>query len=482
MGSSTIGKINLLNQIQIATFVLGFIIEAFLVGFTITLVFVTILHIGLAVYLRIYVLVAKKSVEDVTSVMVHAKNGDFETRAKMIGEGEVKELAESYNSLMDQVQHYIQCTTGAITAAANGKFNFFDSVNTGDLNSTLTQGVNATQHAVGIIEHGHNAKQRGEMSEVLADLGGGLSNGMSIVESDLMSTNDQVKAILTASMQTSESANDSIKAVSQVSEDFVRLSEIIENVDNQISTLTEQSEEITSVVNLIKDIADQTNLLALNAAIEAARAGEHGRGFAVVADEVRKLAERTQKATQEITITVTTLQQETNSIQEQSEVMSNIATESAQKVEEFSNTLVEFGQHSNETAQSAQYINDKLIMTLVKVDHIMFKSHAYSSMIHEKAVQNFADRHNCKLGKWYFGGAGKDSFADTKSYKVLDSHHVTVHKCVDQNLKFITAGTVMENENRNIIVDNFTQLEEASSKMFDLMDTMLLEQYSHSHK
>ena len=100
-------------------------------------------------------------------------------------------------------------------------------------------------------------------------------------------------------------------AVAQTVEDMRQINEVVRAGTASVQALGERGEQIGQIIAVINDIADQTNLLALNAAIEAARAGEHGRGFAVVADEVRKLADRTTKATDEIAQSIRAIQDET---------------------------------------------------------------------------------------------------------------------------------------------------------------------------
>lgn len=110
---------------------------------------------------------------------------------------------------------------------------------------------------------------------------------------------------------TLKTAHDGENIVSKTVEEVRKIAMAVSESSELITSLGERSKQIGDIINVIKDIADQTNLLALNAAIEAARAGEQGRGFAVVADEVRKLAERTGKATSEIGDMITAIQDET---------------------------------------------------------------------------------------------------------------------------------------------------------------------------
>jgi methyl-accepting chemotaxis protein len=188
---------------------------------------------------------------------------------------------------------------------------------------------------------------------------------------------DSARQAHTITTQTGELSNAGNQAIEHTVAEMLRISATVHDASNTIREMGESSQRISGIVGVIKDVADQTNLLALNAAIEAARAGEAGRGFAVVADEVRKLAERTAKATTEISEmvaavqgnahqavstmaeTVARVEDGVNLARESSRSMLSInegAREVMQTVTDISNALSEQGAASNEIAANVENI------------------------------------------------------------------------------------------------------------------------------
>ena len=403
------------------------------------------------------------------------------------------------------------------------------------LNETMNKVINATGHITSSIDILRTVAIR--TSEGTQTQSREAARVATVVEEMSTTMVDISRNSSTVSGHTQEVRSEAMKGkekADMLSEKAGNFHEKMQQLASNIESLNNKSSEIGNVINVIKEIADQTNLLALNAAIEAARAGEQGRGFAVVADEVRKLAERTIKATDEVTEKVTMVQDESirtyrsmektsedlgetvKFITETGETLTRIdellqtvgdeVMQIAAAVEQQSTASVEAAESVERTSDIASGIEDmarevigevesvssvierlrdataefrmdrceSTALELVKTDHTIWVERVGKHLEGGTKLDPafVADTRRCRLGSWYYG-EGSSLWHGLPAFGELEEHHNKLHAVGRDIVLSFESGEV--NEARALHSD----LLKISGKILEILDQIRLECEKH---